>query len=229
MLDALTCCCGSKTSAFLRTLKETGARSGEACKLKWIDIDRERSTITVNDPEKNSNPRTVKVSQQLVATLHALPRTHERIFGDSTRPSMESNFIIQRKNAAKKLQNPRINYIHFHTFRHWKATMEYHKTKDILHVMKLLGHKRIESTMLYTQLVEFESNEYASRVTNSLQGARALVEAGFDYVCDLDGYKLFRKRHRRLGPNCAKLVVTPLIRQKWRFLPHNPPFFCIRV
>jgi len=36
--------------------------------------------------------------------------------------------------------------IHFHTFRHWKATMEYHKTKAILHVMKVLGHKNINNT-----------------------------------------------------------------------------------
>jgi len=36
--------------------------------------------------------------------------------------------------------------IHFHTFRHWKATMEYYKTKAILHVMKVLGHKNINNT-----------------------------------------------------------------------------------
>ena len=26
--------------------------------------------------------------------------------------------------------------------RHWKATMEYHRTKDPLHVAALLGHKK---------------------------------------------------------------------------------------
>jgi len=42
--------------------------------------------------------------------------------------------------------------------------------------------------------VEFESNEFTSRVTKSVEGARRLVEAGFEYVCAMDGYKLFRKR-----------------------------------
>ena len=83
--------------------------------------------------------------------------------------------------------------ITFHRFRHWKATTEYHKTKDIIHVKQLLGHKNINSTLMYTQLVEFESNEYTSRVTKSVEGARRLVEAGFEFVCDLDDYKLFRK------------------------------------
>ncbi len=51
-------------------------------------------------------------------------------------------FRAQRKRIANKLGNPRILKIHFHTFRHWKASTEYAKTKDILHVMKLLGHKK---------------------------------------------------------------------------------------
>jgi len=35
-----------------------------------------------------------------------------------------------------KLKNPRLQRITFHTFRHFKATVEYDKPKDILHVME---------------------------------------------------------------------------------------------
>ena len=56
------------------------------------------------------------------------------------------------------MQNPRFNRISFHTFRHWKATTEYHKTKDILHVKELLGHKSIKNTLIYTHLVDFEED-----------------------------------------------------------------------
>ena len=48
------------------------------------------------------------------------------------------------------------NQITFKTFRHFKATMEYHRTKDIIHVMRLLGHKNIKNTLVYTQLVHFK-------------------------------------------------------------------------
>jgi len=37
----------------------------------------------------------------------------------------------------------------------------------------------------------FESDEYSSAVANSLDEARKLVEAGFEYVTDIDGSKLF--------------------------------------
>ena len=79
-------------------------------------------------------------------------------------------------------------------FNHRKASMEYHKTKDILYVMKLLGHRSIKNTLVYTQLIDFREEDYVCRVTNSIQEACQLVEAGFEYVTEIDGNKLFRKR-----------------------------------
>ena len=73
--------------------------------------------------------------------------------------------------------------IHFHTLRHWKATMEYAKTKDILHVMNLLGHRNIESTLVYTHLISSEGDEYYSAVAKTVDEARKLIEQGFEYVC----------------------------------------------
>jgi hypothetical protein len=72
--------------------------------------------------------------------------------------------------------------------------MEYHKTKDILHVMRLLGHKNINNTLIYTQLVSFSDDDYVSKVAQSVQELCQLVEAGFEYVTDMDGVKVFRKR-----------------------------------
>lgn len=42
--------------------------------------------------------------------------------------------------------------ISFVTLRRWKGTMEYHKTKDILHFMGLLGHKQVQNTLIYINL-----------------------------------------------------------------------------
>jgi integrase len=103
-------------------------------------------------------------------------------------------FTRQRKRIARKVDNPRLLLIHFHTLRHWKATMEYAKTKDILHVMQLLGHKDIKTTLKYTQLIGFSSDEYMCRVAKTVEEATQLVEAGYEYVTELEGVKLFRKR-----------------------------------
>lgn len=74
--------------------------------------------------------------------------------------------------------------------------MGYHRTKNLILVKEMLGHKSIQSTMIYTHLIKVpESDEWISRVTRSVKGARALVEACFEYVTEFDdGLKLFRKR-----------------------------------
>jgi integrase len=126
--------------------------------------------------------------------LNNLPKNSDKIFGNRALSSWEGNFSIQRKRASIKLQNPRLLQIHFHTLRHWKATTEYAKTKDILHVMKLLGHRSLENTLIYTQLVNFESNEYHSAVAKTVEEAKQLIESGFEYVCTIEDVELFRKR-----------------------------------
>ena len=111
---------------------------------------------------------------------------------------MKTTVLKTRKQLAFKLQNPRLREIGLHTFRHWKATMEYHKTRDILHVQQLLGHRDLRNTLIYINLEKaiFQNadEEYHVKVAETLQEACKLLEVGFEYVTDLNGAKLFRKR-----------------------------------
>jgi integrase len=192
-IDALIASCGSKAATLLQTLKETGARVGEAWILKWTDLDTENRTLRIT-PEKGSDPRMFKITPKLQSMLLALPNKGAYIFGSYPLHGYRTCFTRQRKRAAFKLGNPRILQITFHTFRHWKATMEYHKTKDILYVMRLLGHKNIKNTLIYTQLIEFKDDEFICKVAKTVQEASELVENGFEFICAFDDAKLFRKR-----------------------------------
>ena len=118
----------------------------------------------------------------------------ERIFNYASTPSLRRSFEKQRKRIAFKLGNHRILKITFKTFRHWKATTEYNKTKDILYVMQVLGHKNIKNTLRYTQLVNFAQDEYVCKVATTVKQASELIEVGYEYVCEIEGAKLFRKR-----------------------------------
>jgi len=107
-------------------------------------------------------------------------------------------FYCSRKTAARKLNNPRLLEISFITIRHWKGTMKYYKTKDIIHVKQLLGHKSIKNTMIYVNLeaalFDQASEGFTCRVAKTPEEISALIEAGFEYVTDLEGMKFFRKR-----------------------------------
>jgi len=97
---------------------------------------------------------------------------------------------------AAKLKKRRLRQIAFHTFRHWKATMEFFKTRDILRVKQILGHKSLDNTMKYTQLIGFRDNESSARVAHSEIEASQLIEKGFRFVCDFGVNKLFKKRKK---------------------------------
>jgi integrase len=193
-LDQLIASCSKKISTFLQLLKETGMRSGEAMRLTWKEFDFTAKTVSVNNPEKHGNARMLKISEKLIAMLKETNQKSNKVFCGSVH-GLRANFTIQRKRATQKLKNPRLLRISFHTFRHYYATMLYHKTKDILYVKKMLGHKSINSTLLYTQLISFEGDEYDVKVAETRQEITTLLEAGFEWVGqDNNGLTYFRKR-----------------------------------
>ena len=199
-IDDLIAGCPTTAATFLQLLKETAMRSGEAKRLKWIDVDFQRRTITLNEPEKNSLPRIWdNVTGKLLGMLNALPRASPHVFEGCTLNSLKGTYTRARRRLASKLQNPRLLAIHFHTLRHWKATMEYHYTKDILHVKNFLGHREIDNTMLYIQLDQslfknLPDDSFTIRATKSLEEAIKLGEVGFEPFVVMEGVQLFRKR-----------------------------------
>jgi integrase len=198
-IDALIAGSNKSLACFLQILKETAMRAGEAFRLKWINVDFERNLIILNEPEKGSNPRIWRVSSKLMEMIKALPRKSERLFPNKSLTSLKNTFATTRKRLAHKLQNPRLLRIGFHTIRHWKATMEYHKTRDILYVKNLLGHKKLENTEIYINLEraifgEAGESEYHVKVASKPEEIKSLLEVGFEYVCEKDGLLFFRKR-----------------------------------
>ena len=195
-IDSLISAARPKTATLLQTLKETGARIGEIEKLKWTHIDQERKTIYIT-AEKGSNSRLLPISNRLIAMLNNLQKTNDKIF-QSQDHGLRTNFEVLRKNTARKLNNPRLLNIHFHTFRHWKGTMEYHKTKDIIHVKTVLGHKNIQSTMIYINLEQAiflnEECEWTSKAVKTTEEAMKLIDAGFTLADTIDGIHIYRKR-----------------------------------
>jgi integrase len=149
----------------------------------------------INFPVKGHYPRPVQVSNNLISMLNSLPKDSERIF-PTTYGNVAHNFYALRKKIARNRNNPRILKISLVTFRHWATTMTYHQTRNILLVKKLLGHKKIENTMKYTQLIQFKDSEYEVTSATTIEEAKTVLSAGFEYVTEKDGVMLFRKPKR---------------------------------
>jgi integrase len=193
--------CPVVLATYLQLIYETAMRSGEASALLWVDVDFERKLITCNSPEKNSDPRIFSnITGKLWNMLNALPRKGDFVFAGRSANSLKAMFGRSRDRLAAKLQNPRLNAVHFHSLRHFRGSLEYHRTKDLLHVQQFLGHREVKNTMLYIQLDKslfqnVNEDRFITRIAHNAKEACKLIDVGFEYVTGEynDGGKIFRK------------------------------------
>jgi len=184
----------------VRRVRDIKKELGEPAKLaacEWIDIDFNRSKLTINHPVKYHNPRILNVSDEWLRMVSKLPRTSERVWGDIKYESNYNNLNAQRRRLAREYGNPRLRRITFTTFRHWKGTMLYHQTHDCMHVKEQLGHKSLISTQIYIHLDEklFQqlNNEFIVRRAVSIKGMMTLAAVGFEKFDQVDDVHLYRK------------------------------------
>ncbi len=181
--------------------KDTGLRPIELMRLKLRDIDlNKRARAVYPETAKHGNPRALKITEK---TLHMLTeylartnkKPNQKIFANWKPVDYSKYFRATRNKTAKKMADPTIKTIKLYDLRHFFATMLYHRTKDILLVKQQLGHKSIETTLIYTQLLQFEKDDnYTCKVAQNVEQATELIENGFEYVTEMDGLRLFRKR-----------------------------------
>jgi len=181
-------------ATILKILSETGIMPHELSKISLRDIDLERGSLNVQGC-KGHNSRVFKLKAEMVAMLRTYLVKNPKQY-----PFPYSKWICKcyrehRNRIAEKLNDSSLRTIRLYDFRHYYATMLYHGTKDILLVKQQLGHKKLETTLIYTQLVNFnEEDEFYSATAKTIEKAKKLIETGFEYVTEIDGVKLFRKR-----------------------------------
>ena len=192
--------CGFKNSKYmpvLQLLKESGFRPEEAFRLTPNDFDLEQKLCTLNKPAKHSLPRQFKMSDRLVSMITPLIKKtplKERLWG-GTAKHIKRNFVLIRNRTSKDVCNPRLKNVTMGSLRHFYGTKLYSQTKDVVFVQQRLGHKNIQNTMVYINLVNFsEDDSFTVKVGSTIEECTQLLEAGFTYVTDYQDKKLFRKR-----------------------------------
>src|SRR5436309_762184 len=193
---------------FFQLLDETAMRKGEALRLAWEDFHFDKRTIVVSHPEKGSLSRELRISEELCTMVKScFTRDFEKPFPSAISTSLFLQRI--RRILAKAHNDPSYRRIHLHSFRHYRASLTYHQTRDILVVKEMLGHKSLNSTMKYVRLLKWpESETWIFREAKSTETEKELVEAGFDYIrVREDGMPLYRKR-KSIFDTQTQLAVT---------------------
>jgi len=185
------------TSIKLNLSMETGLRPVELCRLKVNDIDLEHRVVNPITAKKG-NPRTLKISQQLSASINEWIiknnlNLNDRLFkGDAE--DYGKYYRAMRNKLAKDLKDPSIHTIRLYDFRHYFCSKQLNDTKDPYFVMVQMGHKKLETTQKYMHLMNLNDDEWTCKTASTVEEVMQLVEAGFQYVTDMDGLKILKKR-----------------------------------
>ncbi len=188
----------TRMALILSMSKDLGTRPIELTWLQTKDINLQNRTVNIKSA-KHCNARILKLKTKTLEMLREHINKKELKQNDRLFPTnpenISDNYRHLRNRLAKKLQDPTIQTIRLYDFRHYFATMLYHKTKDLLYVKASLGHKDLRTTLRYTQLLDtLPNDEYHCKTATNIKEAANLIENGFEYVAEKDGTMLFRKR-----------------------------------
>lgn len=198
-IDQIIANSSKKLATAISISKDTGLRPVELVRTKLRDYDLEKGAV-YPATAKNGSPRVLRLKNsalnmfnKYIASRNIKP--NDNVFGTWNSDTYGKWFRYYRNKTAEKLQDPSIRTIRLYDLRHFFATMLYHKTRDILFVKQQMGHRKIETTLIYTQLLQFEREDNdICKVAQNIEQATELIENGFEYVTEMGGLKLFRKR-----------------------------------
>jgi site-specific recombinase XerD len=132
-----------------------GLRSYELCNLRLCDVDFERKTVFIKK-QKGNFDRYVPLSNMIISGLKKYIKTEspvEFLFNSQVTDNGKSMGItvrsiqwIIKENRSKVNTHKKITA---HTLRHTYATHLLEEGLNIMAVKELLGHARIESTIMY--------------------------------------------------------------------------------
>jgi integrase/recombinase XerD len=149
-----------KYQAALSVAYGAGLRAAEVCALKVTDIDSERMTLRVQQG-KGRKDRYAMLSPVLLDRLRAWWRV-----GRAQGNMLPNGWLFPGLNPMDQLSTRQLNRaihlaadaahidkrVSMHTLRHSFATHLLEQKVDIRVIQVLLGHKRLETTALYTHV-----------------------------------------------------------------------------
>jgi integrase/recombinase XerD len=150
----------AKYQAALSVAYGAGLRANEVCMLKVADIDSERMTLRV-EQGKGRKDRFALLSPVLLERLRAWWRV-----GHAQGKLLPNGWLFPGLNPMDPLSTRQLNRaihlaadaaridkrVSMHTLRHSFATHLLEQKVDIRVIQVLLGHKRLETTALYTHV-----------------------------------------------------------------------------
>lgn len=142
----------------------TGLRFSDVSNLIWDNIitDKHQGYYLRLTERKTKNTYNHPISETAYKILCKYKHNSHKVFGDIkyTQIGRPLQQWIQDAGIQKKIS--------FHNFRHSYATLQLANGTDIYTVSKLLGHKNVSTTQIYTKVIDSKKIEAANRINIDL-------------------------------------------------------------
>ena len=136
--------------AFVALAAYTGMRKSELLRLQWQDVDLGKRVLTVRDT-KNNEFRVIPLNQRVCEVLKRHPR-HLQSDLVLARPDGAAAYQDLRKSFERALARAGLPRIRIHDLRHSFASNLVSGGISLAVVRELMGHKDIQTTMIYAHL-----------------------------------------------------------------------------
>jgi len=144
----------------------TGARSGELKRLKWEDIDWERSEAAIHI-SKNGDRKTLPLIPVVLEELKKIKEATTRlIFASSIRPDIAYHSDLVWREALKQAK---IKKFRFHDLRHTCASYLAQNGATLLEIGDVLGHRNLSVTKRYSHLATGHKSALINRILGEIQ------------------------------------------------------------
>ena len=139
----------------------TGIRYSDIAKLTWEEVQYSKSEgyYIRFKQQKTDRPVTLPISQEAFEFLGEKETQYKRVFYDLKKWDVDRLLPIWVKDASIE------KHITFHCFRHTYATLQMAAGTDIFTVSKMLGHKNIKTTQIYTKIIDEKKRETINKIS----------------------------------------------------------------
>jgi len=175
---------GVRDRAMLELFYSTGLRRAELCRLELTDLNTERRTLTIRRG-KGKKDRVVPVGARAVAWLERyLKEVRPRLCLDTRTPALfltgygdAFNPDVVSRMVAGWIKQVTGRVASCHLLRHSCATHMLEGGADIRYIQQLLGHEKLETTAIYTEVTIRQLQEVHARCHPSARPAEPQNQA----------------------------------------------------
>ncbi|WP_322469164.1 site-specific integrase [Hydrogenophaga sp. SNF1] len=153
-------------------LLHTGARYREIARMTWAQVDLEGRKVRIHR-QKGGLDSTLVMSDQLHTMLTRRKSTAVDQWVFPTKRRHNNNYAWLRAALARVGVTGEAGKITLHTARHTFASRMLTSGMSLVEVQGLLGHKNIQSTMVYSHVEAGAVAEKAARVLNGMELQKA--------------------------------------------------------